>query len=106
MIGIVPPWAMQQIEYRENNSQAGILLWAIDSGALRSHPISSSSFAKNETSHPIEESYRLLTKRQEFGTEPQITIKTFSFDADDEYRIAEGFQEVLISWWHYPGSLS
>lgn len=95
MIGIVPPWVMQQIEYRENNSQVGILLWAIDSSALRSYPISSSSFAKNETSHPIEESYRLLTKRQEFSIEPQITIKTFSFDADDEDRITEGFQEVL-----------
>jgi len=95
MLGIVPPWAMQQIEYCENNSQAGILLWAIDSGALRSHPVLSSFFAKNETPHPIEESYWLLTKRQEFGIEPQITIKTFSFDADDEDRIAEGFQAVL-----------
>jgi hypothetical protein len=95
MIGIVPPWAMQQIEYCENSSQAGILLWAIDSGALQSYPVLSNSFAKNEILHPIEESYQMLTKRQELGIEPQITIKTISFDSNDEGRIAEAFQEVL-----------
>ena len=95
MIGIVPPWAMQQIEHRENNSQAGVLLWAIDSGALRSYPILTSPFVKTEPPHPIEESYRLLAKKLDFGIEPQIIIRTFSFDADDENRIAEGFQEVL-----------
>ncbi|MBD2153091.1 hypothetical protein [Leptolyngbya sp. FACHB-16] len=95
MIGIIPPWAMQQIEYRENSSQTGILLWPIDSSALRSYPVLPSPYTRNETSHPIEESYRLLTKKCEFGTDAQITIRTFSFNRDDENRIAEGFQEVL-----------
>ncbi len=95
MIGIVPPWAMHQVEHYENSNRTGILLWPIDSGALRSYPVLPSPYARNKTSHPIEESYRLLNKKCEFGAEPQITIRTFSFSEDDENRIAEGFQEAL-----------
>lgn len=94
IIGIVPPWAMHSIEAREHSAEDNILLWAIDSAALRSYPIQPSPFAKSDIFHPIEESYQLLNKKCTVCVEAQVTIKTFSFDAENEEKIAGAFREA------------
>lgn len=94
VVGIVPPWTMQDIDYRETNSSQGILLWPIDFFALRSYPPERSLFAKNSNNHhPIEESYLLLENKRRSLKEAQVTIITFNFDTEDEEKIAELFQE-------------
>lgn len=94
MVGIVPPWTLQDIEYHETNTSQGILLWPIDFFALRSYPAELGISAKNrEQLHPIEESYLLLERKRQSLNETQVTIKTFNFDTEDEEKIAELFQE-------------
>jgi len=94
MIGIAPPWVMHSIAERESVEADGVLLWAINSAALRSYPIYPSPFAKSDFPHPIEDSYQLLNKKCTSCVETQITIKTFSFDSENEDKIAAAFKEA------------
>ncbi|WP_216669977.1 hypothetical protein [Brasilonema sennae] len=93
MVGIVPPWAMRDIEYREKNHPWGILLWPVDFFALRSYPADRGLFANGGTLHPIEESYLLLERKRLSLKEAQVTIKSFNFNTEDEEKISELFQE-------------
>lgn len=94
MISVVPPWAMRTLEFWENKSNKGILLWAVDFAALQSYPIEPSPTASRNVPHPIEESYRSLDRKCKSLSEPKVTIKTFSFGADDEAAIADAFEQI------------
>jgi hypothetical protein len=61
MVGIVPPWTLQDIEYHETNTSQGNSSLAYRLFALRSYPAELGISAKNrEQLHPIEESYCYL----------------------------------------------
>jgi hypothetical protein len=94
MIGVVPPWSMRTLEWHENKHQMGIGLWAVDLPALCSYPLENDFFRTSILSHPIEESFLAINQRREFPSAPQVTLKTFSLNVEDEERIAAAFLEA------------
>ncbi|WP_430675753.1 hypothetical protein [Leptolyngbya sp. AN10] len=94
MIGVVPPWTMRILDFWENKSNRGMLLWAVDFAALQSYPTESSPFSLSSIPHPIEESYQTLDRKCKSLSEAQVTIKTFSFDTEDEAEIADAFEQI------------
>lgn len=94
MVGIIPPWVMKDIEYHEEKHPCGISLWAVDFWFLRSYPEERSFYANRGIIHPIEESYLLLEKKRKSLREPQVIIKTFDFETENNERIAELFKET------------
>lgn len=94
LVGIVPPWAMKELEYHETKRSQGILLWPIDFFALCSYPEEPLFFANRGVIHSIEESCLLLRRKRQTLTETQVTIKTFDFNTENEEIIAGVFQEI------------
>jgi hypothetical protein len=95
MVGIVPSWAMRDIEYHEIKNPQKTLLWPIDFYALRSCPADRDLFVSNGILHPIEESYLLLEKKRKLLTDTQVIIQTVNFDTDEEEKIANLFQQAF-----------
>lgn len=94
MVGIIPPWVMKDIEYHEEKHPCGISLWAVDFWFLRSYPEERSFYINRGIIHPIEESYLLLEKKRKSLREPQVIIKTFDFETENNEKIAELFKET------------
>lgn len=98
LVGIVPPWAMKDIEDNQilAPNRENVLLWPMDFFTLRSYPDDGHIFDKNRNRHhPIEESFLRLERKRKCLHEAQVTIRTFSC----QVKIADLFQsssELLL----------